>query len=1057
MLSRFFIHRPIFAIVLSVFIILVGVLAIVTLPVAEFPPITPPTIQVQATYIGANATVVEKSVATAIENQVVGVDNLIYMQSTSTSNGLYTLNCTFSIGSSIEQALIDVENRVQQATGQLPSQVTSLGISIQKRSPQLLMAVTLFSPDGSYDPVFLSNYATINMINPLLSVKGIGSDNVIGQFNYAMRSWVCDRTNSAKLGLQAKRPRARDPYPELAHAYRCGRSAAHGQEYAVPALGQHANAAGEREPVRRHRGQDEPRWFDSPPLGRVARGVGRGAVRHDRPIRNASGNGHSAVSDAGSGTPFKPPITYARFTLESLKKQFPPGVDYAVAYDSTLFVTSSIRDVISTLFIAIFLVILVVLVFLGSLRTSFIPMLAVPVSLIGTFGAFVLLGFSINTLTLFGLVLAIGLVVDDAIVVVEAVEHHIEEGMNTVAATELAMQQLTGPVVAVALVLIAVFLPSAFIQGLTGQLYRQFALTLSVSVSISAIVALTLTPALCTVILKGKPGRLWGPFGWFIDRFNVLFGKVTDGYIGSLRWLLRRSVIVMLILALFYVADGYMAVKIPGGFIPTEDQGVIFVQIQNPYGTSLNKNAQLADRIEEDINKIPGVQDVITLGGFNLLSSISTSDSSSLIVTLLPWDKRKSKELSLRTIALTIYQHLNKYPQVFAFPFVPPTIQGLGVASGFQFELEDLSGHSIADLSAVAAKVMAAAEKRPELTGLRTTERASVPQIQLELDRNKTKQLGVNPSDVFENLQAYLGGLVVNQFTLFDRTWQVMIQAEPDFRADSKSISQIFVRNNNGAMVPVSTVASWKHGLGADMIQRFNTNREVEIFGSNSENYSSGQAIAAMQEVAKQTLPRGYGYGWTGTSYQQVIVGNTQSIIFALSILLVFLFLAAQYESWLLPAAVLAGVPIGIFGAFLSVTLWRLDMDIYVQIGLIMLIGLAAKNAILIVEFARERRAEGVPIMQAALEGAHLRFRPILMTSFAFIIGVVPLMITSGAGAASRHSLGSAVFGGMLVATCVGVFFIPTLFMLVQGLIERGKPHSETLAEPATRPQGGPA
>ena len=1034
-MSHFFIRRPIFAIVLSLVIVLIGTLAMITLPVAQFPPISPPLIQVQATYIGASATVLEQSVATAIENQVVGVSNMIYMQSTSTSNGAYTLNCTFAVGSDIEKALIDVQNRVQQATGSIPSQVVNYGITVKKKSPQLLMIVALYAPDDAYDALFLSNYTTLNLINPLASVPGIGDNLIIGQRNYAMRDWVRP-DKLAKLGLQSSDiANAISAQNVLIPTGQVGQPPANkGNEFQL-----NVNAQGQLKTTQQF-GNIVVRTNPDGSLLRLS-DVGRLELGAQTYQSTGGLSGKTATVILLYQTPDANAIATAsdvRALMTQLAKSFPPGLSYAIPYDSTLFVKDSIADVEHTLFEAILLVIIVVVLFLGSVRTAFIPMLAVPVSLIGTFAAFVALGFSINTLTLFGLVLAIGIVVDDAIVVVEACEKHLEDGLSPVDATELAMKELTGPVIAIALVLTAVFLPAAFVSGITGQLYRQFALTLSVSVLISALVALTLTPALCVLILRKRTGSMWGPFGWVVDRFNVLFQKTTDGYMSVLGRLLRRSALVLTLLALFYAADAYLGITLPTGFVPNEDQGVFFVQIQLPFGSSLSRNDALTARIEQDMLKVPGVKDVITLGGFNLLTNITTSDSSSLVVTLEPWGDRKTAETSLRAILTNAYKKMGAYPQAIAFPFIPPPIPGLGNAGGFQFELQDQSGHTVDQLAETAEKVMAAAAKRPEIAQLNSSMRSTVPQIQVNLDRDKINSLGIDVSDVFKNLQAYLGGLVVNQFTLYDRTWNVMIQAEPDFRAAPSSINSIYVRNKSGSMVPLSTFGTIQNTIGPDLIQRFNTNREVEITGSNANGYSSGQAIAAMQAVAKETLPQGYGYGWAGTSYQQVAVGNTQTLIFALSIVLVFLVLAAQYESWLIPFAILLGVPLGVFGAFFSVFLWKLDNNVYVQIGLIMLIGLAAKNAILIVEVARERHEiDGVPILEAAREAAHIRFRPILMTSFAFIIGVIPLMLSSGAGAASRHSLGSAVFGGMLAATCLGIFIIPTLYEVIQTLRSR--------------------
>lgn len=1032
-MPRFFIARPVFAVVVSILIVLLGGLAILTLPVAQFPPISPPVIQVQTAYIGASASDVEQSVASQIENKVVGVDNMIYMQSTSTSSGQYTLNCTFKVGADIQKALIDVQNRVQQATGNLPQAVNRFGITVQKKSPQILMVVALYSPSNSYDSLFLSNYATLNVLNPLLSVPGVGGQATIGQQNYAMRAWVRP-DKLAKLGLQAT---------DLQNAIQA-------QNVLLPtgsvgALPAPKNNQFQLSVNAQGRLTDPKQFGDivvrSNPDGSLLRLSDVARVELAGQLYQTMGayTGKRATLLILYQTPDANAIATAkavRQTMAQLAKSFPPGLQYAVAYDSTLFVKDSIRDVLKTLFEAIGLVILVVFLFLGSFRSSFIPMLVVPVALIGTFAVFIPLGFSINTLTLFGLVLAIGIVVDDAIVVVEAAEHYIEQGMTPREATEQAMKDITAPIIAISLVLTSVFLPSAFISGIVGQLYRQFALTITVSVNLSALVALSLTPALCALILRERRS-IRGPLGWVVDRFDRGFDSVRAGYMRTLQRILGRTILVLAAVGGVYVLAVWLAMKLPGGFVPLEDQGVVFAQIQMPYGSSLDRNADLVARMQRDVASVRGVKDVITLTGFNLLTSINTPDSSSFIITLKDWDERSKEHLKLRGIIKDIYLKMNAYPQASTFPFIPPTIPGLGNASGFSFELEDRSGHTFPELAAVADKVVAAARARPELASINNTMRNSVPVVNLDVDRDKSEMLGVAVDDVFKQLQATLGGLVVNQFTMFNRTWDVMIQAEPEYRANAASIGSIYVRGKSGQMVPLSSVTTARPGLGTDFIQRFNTNREIEIMGQNAPGYSSGQAIDAMRQVAAQTVPPGYGYDWSGTAYQEVAVGNTQSLIFMLSLLLVFLALAAQYESWLMPLAVIMGVPIGVLGAFLSVWLWRLDNNVYVQIGLILVIGLAAKNAILIVEFARDKRSTGQPIAAAALEAARLRFRPILMTSFAFIVGVVPLMLSRGAGAGSRHSLGSSVFGGMLLATCVGIFVIPTLFAMWQRAIER--------------------
>jgi HAE1 family hydrophobic/amphiphilic exporter-1/multidrug efflux pump len=1053
-MAHLFITRPIFAMVLSIVILLLGLVAMIRLPVAMFPPISPPLVQVQTTYIGASASVVEQTVATQIENKVVGVDNLIYMQSTSSSSGQYTLNCTFKVGADIQKALIDVQNRLQQATGKLPAAVNQFGITVQKKSPQILLVVALYSPTNSYDRLFLSNYTTLNLINPLLSVPGIGGQSLIGQQDYAMRAWVRpDRL--AKLGLQPS---------DLADAIS-------NQNVLIP-----TGAVGAPPAPKNNEFQlsvdAQGRLAEAKQFGNViVRTNPDGSILRLRDVSRVelgaqlyqtlgSLSGKPATLVILYQTPDANALTTASAVeqkLADLARAFPPGLAYSVAYDSTLFVKDSIHDVIKTLFEAIILVIIVVFVFLGSFRSSFIPMLAVPVSLVGTFILFVPLGFSINTLTLFGLVLAIGIVVDDAIVVVEGVEHHIAEGMEPRAATERAMKELTGPILGISLVLTAVFLPSAFISGITGQLYRQFALTITVSVNLSAIVALSLTPALCTIMLR-KRTEMRGPLGWLIGKFNGAFAAVTSGYMGALGFLQRRVLLVLGLLALFYVGAAILGVKLPTGFVPDEDQGVVYAQVQLPYGSSLSRNAAVLDRMSKDLQSAHGVQDVISLAGYSLLTSIQTPDTSSFIITLKPWDERKAEGLTLRGIIQDINTKMNAYPEAASYAFVPPTIPGLGNASGFAFELEDRGAHTVDELAAVADKVVAAARKRPEIIGLNNTARTAIPDLNLSVDRDRTESLGVGVGDVFKQLQANLGGLRVNDFTLFNRTWDIMVQAEPEFRANAGSISSIYVRSRTGQMVPLTAITKVRPGLGTDFIQRFNTNREIEIFGLNAPGYSSGQAIAAMQDVARTTLPPGYAFGWSGTAYQEVSVGNTQMIIFALSILLVFLALAAQYESWLIPMAVIMGVPIGVLGAFLSVLMWKLDNNVYVQIAIIMLIGLSAKNAILIVEFARELRAHGASITEAATEAARLRFRPIIMTSFAFIIGVIPLMLAAGAGAASRQSLGSTVFAGMLAATALGIFFTPTLYEIWQRLAERGKkPTTEATAEKPDQPVGEPA
>jgi multidrug efflux pump len=1049
-MARFFIHRPIFAIVLSVVIVLLGVLSLLSLPIALYPPISPPVVQVSTLYAGANAKIVESSVASAIEQQINGVPGLLYMQSTSTNQGYYSLNCYFGVDTDVNIDTVNVQNRLQQAMGALPQAVVKYGVSVQQRSPQLLMAVSLYSPEHTYDSLFISNYVQINLVNALGAIPGIGSTSLIGQRQYAMRAWV-DPPKLQRLGLEPT-----DIAAAIASQNTQSPTGIIGQPPALPGTAYQLA-------VGNSGGLTSAAQFGNiavraNPDGSILRL--RDVARVDLGAQSYNTIGRLDADDATIILLYQTPTANALSTAASVKAalaqlrvNFPHGLDYSVSYDSTLNIKDSITDVEEALRDAFILVALVVFIFLGSVRTALIPMIAVPVSLVGAFAAFVPLGFSLNTLTLFGLVLAVGIVVDDAIVVVEACELHLEAGATPLEATDAAMSELTGPIVATTLVLIAVFLPSAFISGIVGQLYRQFALTLSVSVALSAIVALTLTPALCRLILR-KRGPSRGPLGWFNARFDAGFGKVTGGYMGLLRRITRRVALTLGVLFLFYAGAGFLGTTLPGGFVPQEDQGYFFVNIGLPEGAALDRTDAVEQKIAADLKRIPGVRDVITLGGFNLINGTQVSDSGSLIVTLIPWGERKSPELSLRTILRRSYAEMSQYPQAVAFPFLPPPVPGLGNAGGFAFELIDQSGHSIDDLARVTGTFAAAAAKRPELTQLNNGLRSSVPQLELDVDRDKVKSLGLDLGTVYANVNAYLGGIVVNDFTLFNQTWKTMVQGEPAFSSTPNALGALWVHDTLGNPIPISTFGHFTRVVGPDMLQHYGVNREAEITGSNAAGYSTGQALAALQAVAKQTLPPGYGYGWGGLSYQEASVGNTQMLIFGLSIVLVFLVLAAQYESVFIPLAVLGAVPVGIFGAFFSTWLWRLDNNVYIQIGLILLIGLAAKNAILIVEFGREKHErEGMPVLEAALAAARLRFRPILMTSFAFIVGVIPLVIASGAGAASRHSLGQAVFGGMLFATALGIFFIPTLYDVFQHLNDRAHAKAATApSAPGTEP-----
>ena len=1035
-MSIFFIRRPVFAFVLSMVIVLVGGICIFTLPISQFPQITPPVVQVSTSYPGASAQVVEQTVATQIEQQVNGCPQMIYMQSVSTSSGTYQLNVSFAVGSDPNIDAVNVQNRVSAALASLPSAVNNFGVTITPQSPSMLMVLTLYSPTKAYDSTFLSNYAAINVINPLMRVPGIGNNLVIGQQNYAMRVWV-DPQKLAKLSLQAT---------DISDALKS-------QNIIAPAGQVGAPPSGNTSPAFQYtiNGNGElntTRQFDNI----VVRSNPDGSILRIRDIARTELGAQTYYSfGRQNGVPaniillYQTPTANAlataqgvRTEMDLLAKSFPSGLKYSVMYDNTEFVKESIKDVEHTLFEAIGLVLLVVLLFLGSWRAALIPMIAVPVSLIGTFAVFVPLGFNINTLTLFGMVLAIGLVVDDAIVVVEAVEHHIEQGLSPRAATEQAMRDVQAPVIGIAIVLGSVFVPVAFIGGIIGQLYQQFALTLAVSVAISAVVALTLTPVLCEMLLRPKKeGGGKDPFSWFFRKFNVGFQKMTGGYMSAVRLLLRRSFIVIVLLLVVYLGAGYLVVKTPTAFVPQEDQGAFFVIVNLPDGSSLARTDQLSEGLESAFEKIPGVETVATLGGLNLLTNAFTSESCSFVLALKPWGDRTTKQTSLRTIIGTAQYIVSKQPGMTGVAVNISPIPGLGSSSGIQFEIEDRGSHTPQQLADVADTFGAKMAQQPSIGPGFNSLRAYVPQLNIAVDRDKTETLGIPFSDVYSNLGAYFGGPILNDFILFDRSWKVMIQSEAQFRAGPPDITKVYVRNKSGSMVPMSTLASVTPTVGANVIQRFNAYRESELTVNPAAGYSTGQVIDTLTQGAAKDLPTGYGYEWNGLAYQQLLAGNSQIMAFVLALILVFLVLAALYESWAIPFGVLLAIPIGVLGAYILTVAVKNNANVYVQIALVMLIGLAAKNAILIVEFAKEKHdKEGMSAIDAALAAAQLRFRPILMTSIAFIVGSVPLALATGAGANGRHSIGTAVVGGMTLATLLGVFVIPVLYAMIQNLVD---------------------
>jgi len=1027
-MAKFFIHRPVFAIVISLIILIAGGLGIFTLPIAQYPQISPPTVEVEINYPGANAETVEQSVATNVEAEVNGAENMIYMSSKSSSDGRYVLTCTFRVGANLDLANVDINNRVNKATAKLPQEAVAYGISVKKKSPDILLAISIYSPDSTFDDTFLSNFTSINLVDPIARIPGVGSTMIVGQRDYAMRFWVRP-DKLAKLGLTGS---------DL--------SSVIGEQNLVAPAGQvgqpPAKSGTQFQYTVNAKGRlTDPSEFEN----MIVRTLPDGSILRMKDVSRAELSGKSYTSfGRKDGIPATVLIIYqlpganaiqtvdsVRKLLEESAKTFPPGLNYRISLDTTEFVKVAIHEVFLALRDAIILVLLVVFIFLGNIRATFIPMLAVPVSLVGTFAAFVALGFSINTLTMLGVVLAVGIVVDDAIVVVEAVEHHIEHGLSPLAATEKAMDEVSGPVVAIGLVLCAVFVPVSFMGGITGQLYRQFAITVSVSVILSVIVALTLTPALCSMMLRPRK-EIRGPIGAFLRGFNAFFNKTTQGYLGGVGFFLRRVTIGLACLVALWFGAGRLLMKLPTGFVPNEDQGYFFSVFTLPDGASMERTDQLMRRAEADLKSIPGVGEVLTTGGLNLLTNAYTSNNASVIAMLKPWEERKGDEEQLGSILVTARRKFAAYPEAVSLVFPPPPINGLGNASGFVFELQDKVGRQPQELAAAKVSFMQAMAKRPELTGLYSGFSTSVPQIKLDIDRDKVRTLNIPINSVFQGLQIYLGGLQVNDFNLFGRTYKVMLQAEQDFRKSPESINDIYVRSSDNSMVPLSTLSTISMTTGPDILQRYNMFRTAEINGANGPGISTGQALDVVEELAAQDLPQGYGYEWTSIAYQEKQAGGTQGPIFGMAMIFVFLVLAAQYESWAIPFSVLLGLPIGVFGAFLGVTLVGLENNVYVQIGIVALMGLAAKNAILIVEFAKENHEKGMSLAAAATEGAKLRFRPIMMTAFAFILGVVPLVVASGAGAAARVSIGIAVFAGMLMASTVGLFFIPLLYVVIQ-------------------------
>ena len=1040
-MAKFFINRPIVAIVISIVMTIVGIVTYLRLPVAQFPDIVPPEISVRTTYTGADALTVEQSVATPIEQQMSGVDNMNYMQSVNGNDGTMKLTVNFEVGTDVNTDQILSQMRVSQASSQLPEDVNKFGVTVKKATATPLVMFALYSPKGTYDNVFLANYANINLNDELMRVKGIASVTVLGAGEYAMRIWV-KPDQLAKLGLTV---------PEIIKAVQSqntvnpagrigGEPIAQGQEftYAVRAQGRLQTAEEFGDVVVR--ANPDGSMLRVKDVGRIELGAQNYAV-------NGRFNGKPAALVALYQLPGSNAVAAAEEAKKSMAKlaeKFPPDLQYACALDTTLAVTEGMVEIKHTLIEALILVIIVVFVFLQGWRATLIPLCAVPISLISTFALFPIFGFTVNTLSLFGLVLAIGLVVDDAIVVVEAVEHHIEKGLSPREATLKAMQEVSGPVIAIALVLAAVFIPTAFVPGITGLLYQQFAVTIAVSVAISAFNALTLSPALSALLLRPKKKGS----GWlqrFYDWFNRIFGRATNGYVGVCRLLIRKSFVAVLILVGFVLLTGVLGKRIPGSFLPEEDQGYFFAQVVLPDAASMQRTDAVMRECEEILKKTPGVEYISAATGWNFLSGVNTTYSGVLFVSLKEWGHRKAPEEQFKAILAHVNAEFSKVASARAFAFGPPAIPGLGTSGGVTFMLQDRSGKDVAFLAEHVGKFLGAASQRKELALVAPIFSPAVPQLFVNVDREKVLKQDLDLSAVYQTLQTFMGSYFVNYFNRFGRQWQVYVQAEGDYRRDAEQIGQYYVKNNSGTMVPLSAVTTSQPISGPEFTMRYNLYRSAQLMAVPAPGVSSAQAMKAMEEVFAATMPKEMGFSYMGMSYQEKRAqeGVSAGVIFAMSLVFVFLILAAQYESWSLPLSVLLSVPIAVFGAFAGLMIGKYENNIYAQIGLVMLIGLAAKNAILIVEFAKMKYEEGLGLVEAALEGARLRFRPILMTSFAFILGCVPLARASGAGAVGRQVMGFVVIGGMLAATLIAVFLIPVLFYLVEKFLGKKKKAKE--------------
>lgn len=1037
MQAGFFLKRPIFSTVISLVVMLAGVLAMKALPIEQYPNIVPPEVQVSTAYPGASPEVIAQTVAAPLEQQVNGVDNMLYMRSTSSGSGAMSLTVTFAVGTNPDQATINVNNRVQAALTQLPEEVRRQGVTVSKRSSSMLQVISMDSPDGRYDNVFISNYALVNVLDELKRLPGVGDAVIFGSKDYSMRIWLApDKLAQLKLTPGDVATAIREQNAQ----YAAGRIGAEPVTVA-PDLTYMVTTRGRL---------TTPEEFENIIIRASADGS---SLRLREVARVELGSKDYEFMGKRNGKPAVPLGIYlapganaldtadrVEAKLNELSKRFPEGIQFTIPYDTTKFVRVSIHEVVRTLGEAMVLVFLVVYLFLQNWRATLIPCLAVPVSIVGTFAGMYALGFTINTLTLFGLVLAIGIVVDDAIVVMENVERNMRSrGLSAFEATVHAMHEVTGPVVATVLVLCAVFIPVAFLGGLAGQMYKQFAITIAVSVLISGIVALTLTPSLCVLLLDHahtEPPRF---FRWF----NTWFDRQTARYEGGVRFLLRRSLLGLALFGALCFATFGMFRILPSGFVPDEDQGFVIGLGILPDGASMQRTKQFADAIDTMVLKEDGVANVMTFSGFDLLTGSTRTNMATSFITLKPWGERKAEKDSSFSLARRIFGYGMGQPAGLMLAFNPPPISGMSNTGGFEAYIQNRGEGDSKELASKVQALVAAASKRPELMGVQTTFGASVPQLNVIMDRDRVKALGVPINSVFEVMQATFGAYYVNDFNKYGRTFRVMLQSEAEFRSRPEDLSNVFVRSQKGEMIPLTALVTVERSNGPEVVERFNVFPAAKVVGSPGPGYSSGQALAALQEVAKEVLPAEYSVAFSGSAYQEQLTGGTSNMAFIVGMLMVFLILAAQFEKWSLPLAVILVVPFALFGASAAVWLRGLTNDLYLQVSLVTLIGLAAKNAILIVEFAVIRREQGLDVAEAAAEAARLRFRAIIMTALTFILGCVPLAISSGAGAASRHAIGTGVIGGMLSATFLAVFFIPLFYVVVERVavkLRRNKP-----------------